>query len=207
MHIPGNAFTGQRAGVQGGIALHYDTVQRDFFPGPHHDQAADGNFLRIGLLLSVFRFHPGEIRPDIHQRADILPAFSDSVALEELADLVEKHHGHGLVKIPGFQQADGQGAEGGDSHQEVFIEHLPVQDPPERFPQDVIPNDSVGNQVQQHPGKALQQAAFPGPRKPRKILRQEMQDHQQRRGDADADQHLLLFLRHGLPPKNNTLYR
>ena len=201
MHVPGNAFTGERTGVQGGIAFLHNAVQGDSFAGTHHNDTSHGYLFRIHFLLPVFRFHTGEVRPDIHQLADVFPAFTHRIALEQLADLVEKHHGNGFVKVAGFQQADDQGTDGGHSHQEVLVEHLAVQDALECLPEDVVTDNPVRNQVQKHPGKPLQDAVLRDALQVREIFRQEMKNNQQRAGYKNPDQHFFLLLRHGSDPR------
>ena len=194
------ALTGQGAGVQAGFPVFHDAVNRDFLPGFHRNDAAGFHFVRIhpdqlSVLLQI-----GIIRSDIHQFGNVPPAFAHGIALEQFADLVKQHYGDGLVIIAGFQQADDQGPNGGDGHEEVFVEHLAVQDPFEGFPQDIMSDDEVGHQVQQHAQETLQQAAFLHSGKPREIFRKEMQDCQENRRRTDANQHFFLFLGHGMPP-------
>ena len=188
LHIPGNAFTGQGAGVQAGFSILHNAVQRDLFPGIHRDDGADFHLVRIHLYQLSVLLNVGIIRPDVHQLADIPAAFAYGIALEQFADLVKQHYGDGLVIIAGFQQADGQGAEGGHGHEKVFIENLAVQDALPGLSQDIIADDKVGNQPEQEQRNS-------GNRQ-----RHKPKDQHQCRGDENPDQHLLLLFCHMSAP-------
>ena len=185
-HVPRHAFAGQGAGVQAGLAGLHDAVDRDLFPGVDDDDAADLHFIRIHADQLSVLLNVGVIRADIHQFADVPAAFTDGVALEQFADLVEQHDRNGLIIIPGLQQADGQRTQRRYGHEEVFVEHLAIQDALPGFLQDVISDDPVGNQPEQ------EQRNIADLHK----LRQEMQEDHQHGGDDDADQHLLLLFGH-----------
>ena len=137
LHIPGNALPGQGAGVEAGFPGLHDAVQRHLFPGIHDDHRTDGDLVRIHPGQLPVGFDIGVVRPDVHELADVPAAFADGIALEQFADLVEQHDGNGFLVVTGFQQADGQRAEGCHGHQEVLIEHLAVQDPFPGLPEDM----------------------------------------------------------------------
>ena len=55
------------------------------------------------------------------------PAFADGVALEQLADLIEQHHGDALKIIAALcPNGEEERTEGGERHQKVFVERAAV---------------------------------------------------------------------------------
>ena len=185
--VPGQALAGQGAGVQGGAALGDDAVDGHLLARLYHDDGADGHLVRVHLYQLAVLLNVGVVRTDVHQRADVLPALAHRVALEQLADLIEQHHGHGLHEVAAFlvkRQADG--AHGGHSHQEVLVEHLAPEDALAGLAEDIIADDQVRRQVQQRPGQA------PDGKQP------DGQD--QHRRDDDAAEHLFLLLGHASSP-------
>jgi hypothetical protein len=60
-----------------------------------------------------------EIRTDVHQCSDGFPGTPDCNALERFTDLVEQHNGHTFRVF-----SDGECANGGNGHQEVFVKDL-----------------------------------------------------------------------------------
>ena len=93
---------------------------------------------------------------DVHQVGYTLTALPLSVALEEFANLKEEHHEYclGILGLCAGKKAYAQGTNGGDGHQEVFIEHVAADDTLGRLPQSVVADEQVGHQVdqQQLPG-------------------------------------------------------
>ena len=127
------------------------------------------------------------VRANVHQGGDAATALAHGVALEQLADLIEQHHGHGLHEVAAFlvkRQADG--AHGGHGHQEVLVEHLAPEDALAGLAENVIADDQVRRQIQQRPGQASDGKQPDG------------QD--QHRRDDDAAEHLFLLLGHASSP-------
>ena len=150
--VPGQALAGQGAGVQGGAALGDDAVDGHLLARLHHDDGADGHLVRVHLYQLAVLLNVGIVRPDVHQRADVLPALAHRVALEQLADLIEQHHGDGLVIVAALL-IDGQRerAHRGHRHQEVLVEHPPVGDALPGLFQNVIADDQIRCQIQRQP--------------------------------------------------------
>ena len=70
--------------------------------------------------------------------------------MERFANLVKKHDGHALRVIP-----DGKRADGRQAHQEVFVEHLALENIPERPEDDVAADEAItDNKHNQLPGFA-----------------------------------------------------
>ena len=185
--VPGKALAGQGAGVQGGAALGDDAVDGHLLARLHHDDGADGHLVRIHLHQLAVLLNVGIVRPDVHQRADVLPALAHGVALEQLADLIEQHHGDGLVVVAALL-IDGQRerAHRGHRHQEVLVEHPPVGDALPGLFQNVVADDQIRCQIQRQP------------QPPRH--RDNIQRDQHRRRDEYAYEHFLLFFRHSVSP-------
>ena len=175
VHVPGHGLAGESGGIQGGAALGDGAVQRHPLAGLHHDGLAHGHVLHVHLFDVTVPFHEGGVRPQVHQLADGGPGAVHGHILEELTGLVEEHDEDGLGVVPGAV-----GAHGGESHQEVLVKDLAVDDAKDGLAQHVVADDEEGDQVEGPDGEGK--------------LRQELHDQKQRRRDDDAPQDLLLFL-------------
>ena len=183
LHVARKALAGQRAGVQAGAAADDDAVQRNLFARLHNNDAADGDLIRVDLLQLSVLLDIGVIGPDIHQRADVPAALADGVALEQLADLIEQHHGDALHIIAALRpDREEKRAQRRDGHQEVFVKGPAVEDALSGFLQNVVPDHQIGNQI----GRQLRDAG----------KRDELQSDQHDRSNDDAHEHLLLLFRH-----------
>ena len=152
LDLPGQALTGQGAGVQGGAALDDLAVQGDLLAGLDHNDAAHGHLLRVHLLQAAVPLDIGIVRADVHQSADVLPALAHGIALEQLADLIEQHDRDGLGIVPAAGiNGQGESAHGSHCHQEVLVKDLPVQDPPAGLLQNVGSDHQIGEQIQGQP--------------------------------------------------------
>ena len=67
---------------------------------------------------------------DIHQMGDTVAALAFGVTLEEFANLEEKHHENGLRKfvLGTRKEADAESSDGGNRHEEMFIERIATGD-------------------------------------------------------------------------------
>ena len=185
--VPGQALAGEGGGVQGGGPLQHHAVQRDLLAGLDHDDGPHGHIVRVHLGQLSVLLDVGIVGADVHQCGDVPAALAHGVALEQLTDLIEQHHGHGLHEVAAFlvkRQADG--AHGGHSHQEVLVEHLAPEDALAGLAEDIIADDQIRRQIQQRPGQA------PDGKQP------DGQD--QHRRDDDAAEHLFLLLGHASSP-------
>ena len=153
-------------------------VDWNLFAGPHHDHRADRDLVGIDLAdLAVLAEEIGAVGADVHQRADAAAAFADSIALEQLADLVEQHDGDALCILAKRDRADR-----GDSHQKVFVKGLRVPDPLDGLEQNVIADD----QIRHHEQREAQPS-----------LEGQKQQHQNDRScGKDPPQHFFLLFAH-----------
>ena len=143
-HCAGAALTGEGRGVQAALAGQHPAVNGHLLAGAHHNDGTHRHLLRVhGGQAAVPAFQIGTVRPDVHQRGDAAAAFAHSVALEQLAHLIEQHDGHALTVF-----AAGHGAHGGNRHQEVFVKNFAVFDAQNRLFQHVMADDKIGHQPQ-----------------------------------------------------------
>ena len=95
-HVPGQTLASQGGGIQRGGALQHHAVQRHLFAGLDHDNGPHRHLVGIHLGQLAVLLDVGIVGPDVHQSGDVAAALAHSIALEQLADLIEQHHGHGL---------------------------------------------------------------------------------------------------------------
>ena len=146
--LPGQGFSGQRCGVEGGSTAEDNAVDGDLLSGLDHNDTANFHFIRIHLFQRSILLHVGIIGADIHQIADIAPAFAHSIALKPFSDLIEQHHRDDFQVFAVFIDCQSQSAQGGYGHEEVFIEHPPVADSLERLAQNIVADDQVICQIE-----------------------------------------------------------
>ena len=138
--VHGQALAGEGGGVDAAAALEDNAVQGDLLAGLDQDRLAHGDFLRIHLLLLSVPQDVGVVGADIHEGGDGLAAAAYGDGLEELADLIKEHDRRGFGVLP-----DGESAQGGDRHQELFIKDLAVGDVAQSRPEHVPADDQIGN--------------------------------------------------------------
>ena len=80
---------------------------------------------------------------DVHEGGNGFPGFGDGVVLEEFSCLIEEHDGDGFRVF-----AKAECADGGDGHEEVFVEDFSVEDVFGGPEEDVITDECVGNEVE-----------------------------------------------------------
>ena len=80
--------------------------------------------------------------PNVHQVRDAVAALPFGIAFKQFAHLEEQHDEHRLRKLclSSWQEADAQRADGGDSHQEVLVEHVSLGDALPGLPERFVPN-------------------------------------------------------------------
>ena len=121
------ALTGQRACVERGRTVDDYAVERHLFARLYDDDGADRDLIRVDLFELAVHLNVRVVWADIHKGGNVLAALADGVALEEFSDLVEQHDGDGFVIIAAlFVDRQCECTDGGDGHQEVFIEHPAV---------------------------------------------------------------------------------
>ena len=183
-HVARQALTRQRRGVERGLTLDDLAVDGNFLTGLDDDDRADGHIVGVDLFELAVVLDVRVVGADVHQRRDVAAGLADRVALEQLADLVEQHNGHGLVIVAAlFVDRERDGADRGDRHQKVFIEHLMVADALEGFAQNVVADDDIRGKIEDRGDEHRQ--------------RRELCYKEQHRRDQDAIKHLFLFFRHG----------
>ena len=149
------AFTGQCAGVERGAAFNDDTVDRNLFAWLHNDDAADSDLIGIDLFKLAVALNVGIIGADIHERADVLAALADGVALEQLAYLVKQHNGDSLVVVAAaliYRQR--KRADRGDGHQKVLVKYAAVEYALAGLSEYIVADDDVYDQIQRQTKQA-----------------------------------------------------
>ena len=123
IHIARQRLTCQGNGIQSGCSLDDDAIQRNFLTRTNHNNRADFDRLRRNDFPI---FHVSDVGPDVHQMSDAITALTLGIALEEFANLEEEHDEDRLrkLRLSAWQETDTKGTDGGDRHEEMFIEHL-----------------------------------------------------------------------------------
>ena len=181
-NIPGDALAGEGHGVQAGAAGKHNAVDGHFLAGMHRQNAANFHFLRVNGLQTVSHHQIGTVRPDVHEFRNTAAAFAHGVALEQLAGLIEEHYGDGLRVVAATGDRQHQSADGGHSHEEILVKHLPVFDAHGSAQENIPAHHQIGDHVS---GKT--QPAMNG--------QKTKKDHQCR-GNQDPQQHLFLLSGH-----------
>lgn len=142
------------------------------------------------------------VRTDVHERGNGFARFARSVFLEKLAHLIEEQHRARFVEALDVLSARArvyckrERAESGDAHEEVFVQHLTVQDVPRRAPQHVIAyceiNDEIEREGQQ---PAVSSADSAGESAVQRLVR-DQHDEERRHAYGYADEIILFFARH-----------
>ena len=72
----------------------------------------------------------GDVWTDVHEVGDAVAALAFGIALEEFTDLEEEHHEDGFweLRLSPRQETDAEGANGGNGHEEMLVEHLTLSD-------------------------------------------------------------------------------
>ena len=120
-----------------------------------------------------------------------MPALTDGIALEQLADLVKEHDGDGLGIIAAFvDQGNRHSADGCHRHEEVLVKDLSVFDALGRLEEDIVAHQQVGDQVQEEPDRFMHTVG--------EGLDGKVQHHHQHGRDQNAPEHDFLFFIHSL---------
>ena len=72
----------------------------------------------------------GYVWTDVHQMRNTLTTLPFSITLKEFAHLEEEHYKDCLrkLRLSSWQEADAEGADGSDGHEEMFVEGVAVGD-------------------------------------------------------------------------------
>ena len=107
----------------------------------------------------------GGIGAHLYEMGNAIAAAALGVALKELAHLEEKHHKDRLGKlgVGAGHEPDGEGTDGGDCHQKIFVEHAAMHYPLGSLAQRRRAHEQIGNQIdqQQLPGGQRQRMLYP----------------------------------------------
>ena len=147
LHLPGQAFSCEGAGVQGGGAGYHSAVNGHLLSGIYHNDAANGNLLRVGLHQGTVHPDVGIVRADVHESRNVSPALSHGVALEQLTYLIKEHDGDGLHVISRPGEADEEGSHSSHRHEKVLVQQLPMGNPNPGLPENVIADEQIGDKV------------------------------------------------------------
>ena len=142
------------------------------------DDRADLDVIGIDFFeLSLFILDIRVVWAQIHQRGNIAARFADGIALEHLANLIEKHDARSLAVLAHHHRA-----ECGDGHQKALIEKLAMTDAEARLPENVVANQKVWHNIQ---------GALSKSRNGHKL-----QHNEQHYGPYDTGKHFLFFFIH-----------
>ena len=191
MYLARNALSRQGSGIQRADAFDDHAVDGHLLTRLDDDDGADLHLVRVDLYEFAVLLNIRVVRTDVHERADVFPAFVDGKALEQLADLIEKHNGDGLGIIAAFvDQGNDHSTDRRHSHKKVLVKDLSVPDALEGFEQDIVANRQIWYQVQEKPYRLMYAVAV--------SLDRKMQHRHQHGRCQNAPEHFFLFLVHCL---------
>ena len=130
VHRPRHTFSGQRGGVHGRRAGHNHAIERDFLSRLYEDHAVHRYLIGIVVGDAAVLHHVRHVRTERHQLLQRAAGFAHRHVLKQFAELVKEHDRRRFLHL-----ADTDRTHRGNRHEKVFIEDLPVQDVPRRFPQ------------------------------------------------------------------------
>ena len=149
VHAAWHALTGEGHRVEAGGTLNDSAVEWDLFSGLHHNGLSDLHVSGCynGDLSSAL--YVGGVGADVHELGDRFTAAVLGIVLKEFTDLEEQHHEDSLGKLRfgTGEEADEQGTDGGDRHEEVLVKGIALTDTFPCFAQHVVAHDQVGHEV------------------------------------------------------------
>ena len=85
------------------------------------------------------------VRGDVHHGRDGAARTTHRIVFEESSHLVEEHHRRALghVRLGLGKEHQGKGADGGDGHEQVLVEGLPVDDAVPGLGQHVVSGQQI----------------------------------------------------------------
>ena len=112
----------QRHRIEGRATLSDDAVERNFLTRTDDDDIPYPNLFGTDIAVAQM----SHVGPDVHQMADALTALALGIALEELAHLEEEHDEDrlGELGLGTRQEADAEGSDSGDGHEEMLVEGI-----------------------------------------------------------------------------------
>ena len=197
LHMAGHALAGEGGGVELRDAFHHHAVDGHAFAGLDDDHVAHGDLVGVDLRELAVALDVGVVRRDVHHVGDGLAALAHGVALEELAHLVEEHDGAALrhLRVVVGEEDRGEGAYGGDRHEECLVEGVAAADVARGLDEHVVAGDEEGDEVEGE-GHVDRRGAGCGGDEAELVGRQDGEE--KRDGKDDAVAPLLLFLVHGM---------
>ena len=114
----------------------------------HDNNGSDLNRFGSDLFNFSASFNVGVIGANVHQIADVFAAFAHGISLKPFTDLIKEHHGNGFRVLAGIVvKCYGNGAQGSNGHQKIFIENTAVSYAFCCLEQDVIADKKIGDKV------------------------------------------------------------
>ena len=163
--IARHALAGESHRVERSLAREDDAVERHALAGAYHDGLAHSHLIGRNGLHRPSALHMGGIGAHLYEMGNAVAAAALGVALKELAHLEEEHHKDRLGKlgVGAGHEPDGEGTDGGDCHQKVFIEHASMHYALGCLAQRRRAHEQIGNQIdqQQLPGGQRQRMLYP----------------------------------------------
>ena len=149
-HVARHRFASKRCRVKLGRAFDDGAVQRNALAGLHHNLVAHADFVRVDFYQLAIAHDVGIVGGNIHHIGNGLARFTNRIALEQLAYLVEQHYrgAFGHVRVGIGEQHQGKRANRGNGHKEVLVEHLAVADVARRLQQNVVTRNKVRDKEQ-----------------------------------------------------------
>ena len=129
-HIPGDALTSERHGIQAGSPLDNGAVERNFLTRTYDNGLAHLHLFGRqddGLAITQYGSRVGS---DIHEVGDGVAALALGIFLEQFAHLEEKHDKDRLGKfcLCSRKEADDEGTDGGYRHEKMLVERFAMGD-------------------------------------------------------------------------------
>ena len=138
-HIAGQRFACQRHRIQRTRTVDDHTIQRHTFTWTDHNHVAHLHLIRLYALVAISQC--GIVGFNLHQVCNAVATLSLGIALKQLTHLKEQHHKHRLGKLcfGPWQETYTQGTDGSNTHQEVLVKRLALQQTLSRLLQRVMP--------------------------------------------------------------------
>ena len=160
-HIAGQRFACQRHRIQRTRTVDDHTIQRHSLARLNNNRIAHlhlvGRYCHL-LTPSSFVLTPqcGIVGFYLHQVRNAVAALTLSITLKQLTHLEKQHHKHRLGELcfGPWQETYTQGADGGNTHQEVLVKRLALQQTLSRLLQGIMTYYDIRYQIyqQQLPG-------------------------------------------------------
>ena len=137
--MDGHRLAGDGGGVDAAVAGDDHAVQGDAVAGTDYHPVAglgvgggDGLDGHAGHQMDHFG-------PQIHGLHDLAPGPGHGLFFEKFTDAVEEHDAHGFGEF-----IDAEGAQGGDGHEEILVQHAALDEVFHRMGQDLTAQHQIG---------------------------------------------------------------